>query len=97
MSFLPKGNIGSGGSRSLQDLVLALPCRDMMAAMLKSVAQGLIVHLSSITSSSGSPSHQDSRYYTHFTMTTVVAATTAAAATTTTLTIEPDVSDRARD
>lgn len=50
--FLPKGDIGSGGSRSLQDLVLALPCLDMMAAILKSVAQGLIVHLSSITSSS---------------------------------------------
>lgn len=32
-----------------------------MAAMLKSVAQGLMVHLSSITSSSNSPSHQDSK------------------------------------
>lgn len=48
MQSLPNGEIVSGGSRSLH-LVLARPCLDMIAAMLKSVAHGLIVQLSSIT------------------------------------------------
>ncbi|EFA03512.1 hypothetical protein TcasGA2_TC013514 [Tribolium castaneum] len=45
----------SGGSRSLHLVRGALPCLDMIAAMLKSVAQGLMVQLSSITSSTTSP------------------------------------------
>lgn len=44
---VPIGDALSGGSRSLH-LVLARPCLDMIAAMLKSVAQGLMVQLSSI-------------------------------------------------
>lgn len=46
---LPIGDALSGWSRSRQRPEMR-PCRDMIAAMLKSVAQGRIVQLSSIIS-----------------------------------------------